>query len=178
MCAHLCWHMCLCILQHVKLFNWYVLLVALNFSLHIIIGSGSWFLWKETWKLNTLALLFSFQGNRLFKEGKFELAKAKYEKACYTYSFLYCFLTFSSGSIFCYWKKRLFCLSSVIDKIFMLSYLNWNYIIGNHNFQLATNLCVLIGTCCITIFELNLCFHWWQEVGIFLCTSAFANMSY
>lgn len=25
-----------------------------------------------------------FQGNRLFKEGKFELAKAKYEKAIYS----------------------------------------------------------------------------------------------
>lgn len=26
--------------------------------------------------------IVQFQGNRLFKEGKFELAKAKYEKAC------------------------------------------------------------------------------------------------
>lgn len=30
----------------------------------------------------------SSQGNRLFKEGKFELAKAKYEKACF-FSILY-----------------------------------------------------------------------------------------
>lgn len=29
-----------------------------------------------------------FQGNRLFKEGKFELAKAKYEKASVVFSFL------------------------------------------------------------------------------------------
>lgn len=33
---------------------------------------------------NNSYFIFYFQGNRLFKEGKFELAKAKYEKAIYS----------------------------------------------------------------------------------------------
>jgi hypothetical protein len=38
--------------------------------------------------VRSLMLLFIFQGNRLFKDGKFELAKAKYEKVNIVFTFI------------------------------------------------------------------------------------------
>lgn len=44
------------------------------------------------------------QGNRLFKEGKFELAKAKYEKACFF-------------SILCFYQHYLLLVLAVLNNL-------------------------------------------------------------
>lgn len=41
-----------------------------------------WHREMDSFKKAHLLFTANFQGNRLFKEGKFQLAKAKYEKAC------------------------------------------------------------------------------------------------
>lgn len=63
--------------------------------------------------------LFCFQGNRLFKEGKYELAKAKYEKV---WSPWYC-LVFNVLQSYPSYNWNLFdCVAAYFDKLWCLGY--------------------------------------------------------
>lgn len=64
-----------------------------KFKLTILIKKWNLFDLSSYWD-KFIIIFVLFQGNRLFKEGKYELAKAKYDHVCFSFSwpqFMYYF---------------------------------------------------------------------------------------